>query len=454
MKQLRASSVLFRFLANNKSLFLGLLIFVWLATGVSAYGATAEELRQKIETQNAKIADLEKEIALYESQLAAVSTQKKTLESEVSRLDISRKKFATDIAVTENKISAANLELEQLGGQIDDKESRIGTGKTAIEKSLVSLQHLGDATLVENLFASHGLTEAWEETDKLRQLQLALRSEIQELKNTKEELTVDYNEVEDKKLELSTFRRELVGQKSLLDQNRKEQATLLSQTKNKESEYQKILEAKRLAHEQFEQELSSFESALAYTLDPSKIPAAGSGVLKFPVPDDFLQKCKARENVFKNIYCISQYFGNTAFARSGAYDGKGHNGIDFATPTGTKISATLSGTVEAIGNTDVVRGCYSYGKWVLIRHSNGLSSLYGHLSYIGVSRGDVVPTGGLVGYSGNTGYSTGPHLHFTVYATDAVRVIKLGEVKAKSPCASVEMPVAPTEGYLNPLRYL
>ena len=152
---------------------------------------------------------------------------------------------------------------------------------------------------------------------------------------------------------------------------------------------------------------------------------------------------------------VTQYFGNTEFAKSGAYSGKGHNGVDFRAAIGTPVKAALSGTVEGTGNTDAVRGCYSYGKWVLVKHSNGLTSLYAHLSEISASRGEEVRTGEIIGYSGNTGYSTGPHLHFTVYASNGVRVMKLGESTGKkTPCANAEIPVSPLGAYLNPMDYL
>jgi murein DD-endopeptidase MepM/ murein hydrolase activator NlpD len=156
-----------------------------------------------------------------------------------------------------------------------------------------------------------------------------------------------------------------------------------------------------------------------------------------------------------NPNCVTQTFGDTAFARAGAYSGKGHNGVDFRAPIGTELHAVLSGTVIGTGNTDSVRGCYSYGKWILIRHDNGLASLYGHLSVIGVSSGQHVDTGSIIGYSGQTGYATGPHLHLSIFASQGVQIVKLTQFTGKvTPCANATMPVAPLNAYLDPLQYL
>jgi len=74
--------------------------------------------------------------------------------------------------------------------------------------------------------------------------------------------------------------------------------------------------------------------------------------------------------------------------------------------------------VAATGND----GRYAYGRWVAVRHPNGLTTLYAHLSLVGVRVGSSVGRGEIIGYMGSTGLATGPHLHFSVYATDTFRV--------------------------------
>ena len=136
-------------------------------------------------------------------------------------------------------------------------------------------------------------------------------------------------------------------------------------------------------------------------------------------------------------------------------NGKGHNGIDFGASIGTPIKAAGDGVILGTGNTDTTRGCYSFGKWVLIKHNNGLDTIYGHLSKISVLQGQNVSAGDVIGYSGETGYATGPHLHFGVYVSAATQIMKLGDAtKTSTPCAGVSMPVAPLSGYLNPLNYM
>ena len=86
-----------------------------------------------------------------------------------------------------------------------------------------------------------------------------------------------------------------------------------------------------------------------------------------------------------------------------------HTGTDLACPTGTPILAAMSGKVTTTGINRV------YGNYVIIDHGNGYQTLYAHMSKIIASKGQWVSQGTRIGLVGSTGYSTGPHLHFTVY---------------------------------------
>ena len=86
-----------------------------------------------------------------------------------------------------------------------------------------------------------------------------------------------------------------------------------------------------------------------------------------------------------------------------------HKGTDMACPTGTPVYASLYGRVSFTGVSNI------YGNYVIISHDNGYQTLYAHLSKILTKKGQWVEQGSKIGLVGNTGYSTGPHLHFSVY---------------------------------------
>ena len=88
--------------------------------------------------------------------------------------------------------------------------------------------------------------------------------------------------------------------------------------------------------------------------------------------------------------------------------GRMHEGIDLAVPNGTAVVAAAAGTVIVAGWTG------GYGNLVVVDHGTGIATAYGHNTYVTVSPGQSVAQGQLIAYSGNTGHSTGPHVHFEV----------------------------------------
>lgn len=117
---------------------------------------------------------------------------------------------------------------------------------------------------------------------------------------------------------------------------------------------------------------------------------------------------KLQRNLFEGNYPLSQLFGQNPdwYAPFGL---KGHNGLDYAVPTGTKLFSCINGTV-----IEAQLDKTGYGNYIKIENDT-CGVLYGHLSKFLVKVGDNVKAGDLIGLSGNTGNSTGPHLHFGVF---------------------------------------
>jgi murein DD-endopeptidase MepM/ murein hydrolase activator NlpD len=396
------------------------------------------DLQGKISDSESEIAALEAEIAEYQAELAEIGEEKATLAGAVATLDVTRKKLAADISVTQEKVNRAELNITRLSLDIGDTSRDINEKKEAIAHFIRKIDEVETLSLAELLLSSDSLSRFWDDVETMRRFEENIDENVDELVVFKTDLEYDKAAVEKEQANLIAYRGQLSDQKAIADQNRAEQNALLTQTKNQESLYQSKLSEKTRLKEELEKELQEYESQLQFALDPDSVPTIGSGVLAWPL---------------KDVY-ITQYFGNTPFAKSGAYGGNSHNGIDLRAAVGTPLYASLSGVVQATGNTDAIPGCYSYGKWVLIRHYNGLSTLYAHLSLIKVEKGESLGTGDIIGYSGNTGYSTGPHLHYTVYASDAVEIVRMGDIKTRTNCANAYIPVSALSGYMNPLDYL
>ncbi len=448
MQKFRSSLVLFFLLLGA----LGIMS----AVPADAFAQTADEIKAQIDAQNAKIKAIEDEIAEYQKTLNVIGTQKQTLQTAIKTLDVSRQQTSAQINLTQSNISNTNLKLEKLSYDIQDTEQLIALDHRTLGRSLRDMAEIGDASLIEQIFSADSLADAWVRVDDAAAMNSALKASVANLSSAKDALTHQHEDVNTKKKDLTSLQSELSNQKKSLDIAKSEKDKLLTQTKNQESSYQSIIANKRAQQKAFEAELSSLENSLK-SVGQGAAPTSQTGILAWPYSAAFAQSCLGKAGALGNSHCITQYFGNTAFATANAqiYNGSGHNAIDIGMPTGTPLQAALGGTVLGTGNTDSAPGCLSFGKWVVIKHANGLATLYAHLSSIAVSSGQSVTTGQVIGNSGMTGYATGPHLHFGVYVASGIQIMTLAQYRgATTPCANASMPVAPKDAYLNPMSYL
>jgi len=138
--------------------------------------------------------------------------------------------------------------------------------------------------------------------------------------------------------------------------------------------------------------------------DPEEIPV----IISIPDIEDETDQIPTLEDFFAfplKTLVITSYFGN----RRINYSIQFHDGIDIATRVGTTVMAAMDGVVS------VAVFHRQHGNYIVIKHSNGYKTLYSHLNSFSVKVGDTVSKGQKIGESGNTGNSTGPHLHFSIY---------------------------------------
>lgn len=413
------------------------LLFFGLSGGL-VWAQTESELTSTINAKQAEIKKLETEIKAVQTNINDTQKKADTLQNEIKEIDLTRQKLNKDITLTQKKIEASNLTLKRLRLDIADKTSDLARIKETTKIALRQVQNLDTLTPLAFALKGNSWSEAWTDISHLGRLSDQLIDYSQTISAYKTDLENKEDATKKEMAQLASLNSQLADQKILADNAKKAKDTLLANTKNQESVYRSLL-ADRLAKKQkVEGEIAQAEAALRTIIDPSQIPKTGKGVLAWPVTQ----------------VIITQYFGNTAFAaqHTQVYNGRGHNGIDLGVPIGTPIKSAADGVVVGAGDTDLTCQGASYGRWVLVKHNNGLSTLYAHLSLIKVREGQSVARGELLGYSGNTGYSTGPHLHFSLFASQGVKV---GSLQSKVPgCGIYRLPLASYNSYLNPLSYL
>ncbi|MDO8660192.1 MAG: peptidoglycan DD-metalloendopeptidase family protein [Candidatus Parcubacteria bacterium] len=417
----------------SKIFFLSLLIiFIFLPT-VFSLAQNISELQQKISQKDSDIQQLEKEIVAYQIQLDGIGQQKNSLAKSIKELDITRKKLNADISVTQKKIDKTNLKIQSLSSDIKSKQSSITNDIESIRLQIRNTNEIEMNNVLETLLSEDDFTAMWNEVDNIATVREQIRKKIKELKQIKGELEDTRDETIKAKNELTVLKNKLSDQQKIIVQNTNEKNRLLKQTKNNEANYQKLLKNRIAEKDALEKELRDYESQLKYTLDPSKLP--NKGIFSWPL--DYI--------------LITQQFGKTVDAKR-LYVSGSHGGVDFRATVGTPVKAMADGVVMGVGDTDRQCPGTSFGRFIFIKQDNGLSIAYGHLSLVRANVGERVSRGQIVAYSGNSGYSTAPHLHVTVYAPNAAEV---KSIPSKScPGRVLTQPIAPLNAYLDPLYYL
>lgn len=380
-----------------------LLFFGLFLAFYSTSAQTPEELKNQIAQREQEIQALEKQAEAYRNEIEKNSSKAKTLNTEISRINTQINQLKNNIAITEKKIQATTLEIEELDLDIDNAENSINTNREVMIQLLRQLNEMSIKDPLVLILEQEKVSDIVREFSFLDNLQSNLIKKTNFLRDLKESLKQALNDSEKKKQQFDNLAKTLDAQKIAADDQKTEKQQVLTQTKNQESTYQKLLKETEEKQKQIEAEIINLEKELRAGLNIALLPGYTKGLLLWPIKDGYQ----------------TQAFGDVPYGSITRKYYSYHNGVDIGAKTGTgaPILAAGDGRVKAVGNN----GKYAYGKWIAIDHGNGLVTLYAHLSSIQASQGQAIKQGQVIGLMGATGLATGPHLHFTVYAASSFK---------------------------------
>ncbi|MEK7193536.1 MAG: peptidoglycan DD-metalloendopeptidase family protein [Patescibacteria group bacterium] len=386
-----------------------------------------ETLQRQIEERAKELEQVNRELTTTQKNLTETKTDRLSLQKELDRLQYTTNQLKLNIQSDEITVQKLNLEIQTLTFDVQDIQTSVKEKRLAIIELLRALQKMDQANFLVILLRSDSLADGVAEAQALNDLNSKLTVDVENLKRFQEQLSVKLKEFDQKRAQTNRHQRDLENRKVIIQDQKNERQNLLVVTKNKESVYEKQVTELQKRQQEIADEIESIDAELRSKIDLSLLPVAKPGILGLPV---------------EGVAMITQRYGATDFAKS-AYRGKLHNGIDFRAVVGSPIIAAEAGIVVGVGDQDAY--CYrgAYGKYIAINHGNNLTTLYAHLSRQVVKKGQKVERGELVGYSGRTGYATGPHLHFTVFAQPT---FYMGQSRT---CG-----LMPFGGDLNPIGYL
>jgi murein DD-endopeptidase MepM/ murein hydrolase activator NlpD len=399
------------------------------------------ELQEQIKDRANERAELEKQADVIRKELLTATSEKSALTAELNRINGERKSLDNTIKKTENYIETLDLKINKSEKEISRYSSEIITHSDALSGVIRGVDQYTNLSFLEVILSGQFLSDFFLLRDSYARLQKPLIDLTNELAEQKIALRTTNHLLFREQLELHQEKNILSDQRSIIKLQEDEKVNVVSKAQQKENSYQQSLRKTMATIASLDAEIRSFESKLTFALNPESLPDKGSGVLAWPL---------------KSVL-VTQRFGRTISSER-LYVSGSHSGTDFRAAVGTPVYAVADGVVKGVGDTDATCPNASFGKWVFIEHDNGLSTTSGHLSKWKVSSGQQVKKGDIIAYSGNTGRSTAPHLHLTVYATKGVDGEQGARItdRASGACAgkTYRMPLAPTSAYLDPLAYL
>jgi murein DD-endopeptidase MepM/ murein hydrolase activator NlpD len=411
-----------------------LILIIFLSAGhwPAVYSATYQDLQNQIDAKKQLLDQLSAEEARYNEELLKTQAAKKTLNNEVTLIKSELNNINFKIKVTQTQIDKLILEIEQLKLESQSTQEDMGFQKEVLAQNLRNLyeQDRENANTLVVFLKNAKLSDAMLEVENTVNFGKSIEDNVNQLQVLKDQLNTQKTDSENKKKELEAAKNTLANRKTIATSIQNEKSDLLAKTKNQEKNYQNLLSDVAKRQDEAAAEIDRLEESLKAQIDPNLLPSNGSGILLWPVNGK-----------------ITQGFGVSSFSRylysKGVYKTPSHNGIDIQASIGTSVVAADDGKVVAVGNQD--KYCYraAYGKFIVISHNNYLTTLYAHLSLQTVQVGDIVKRGELIGYVGSTGFSTGSHLHFTVYFGPTFRM------DSSKFCGPL-----PIGAPVNPLNYL
>ena len=368
------------------------------------------ELEKEIEANQKKLENIKNQQASNAEKMKLLSSQAEAISSQLDVLNSQLSVLNADIADYDREISALDKKIADAQSKIDKIDSDIAATQEKISERLRATYMAGSSSWIEILLESDSISSLLlriqllaSVTENDNKLISKLEKQIEELNAAKAELDKDKKALEEKrsllvekKSELDSKNKTLSSKQSAYNANYRQISALMTSLDKSSAEYQQELQRQYRKRAAFERQIDQLVSGGSQGGDNDYYD---NGEMLWPVP-------------YKNSYISAGY---------GYYDPEGdgtytmHPAIDIVVREngvnvsyGKNIIAAQSGKVLVRGYSDVG------GNYITIDHGDGYRTYYGHCSKIIASAGQYVEKGEVIAYIGNTGYVTGPHVHFQV----------------------------------------
>lgn len=359
-----------------------LMIAGFLASALNIFAVT----KAQVDALKTKVAEAGKRKNELKAQLSGLTNDLSALQKQISLLDSQIEAQQDEIDAQEELLGELTQMIADKTIELEESERQQAEQYAQLRSRLRYMVEHGTTSSLSILLSSDSFSDFLNRYEIIRQISLRDENLFEQLKairdkvlTEKQELEDTKKEAEDTKLQMEANKAELEAQ---MEAKRKQMESIQLAQKNVKDAYAAMIETEDELMAQYKKAAAEYAAQSTYV----------GGTFMWPLP--------AGNNV------VTCKYGMRTHPITGKR--KLHTGVDLRASTGTKVYAANKGTVTTSGYSS------AWGNYIIISHGGGITTLYAHMSKRSVSKDDKVKQGDIIGYSGNTGYSTAPHLHFEI----------------------------------------
>jgi murein DD-endopeptidase MepM/ murein hydrolase activator NlpD len=391
---------------------IALTVVAGIATAPSVFAATAAD-QQKVN----------KQLSQLRGEMTEVSGDEAELLGKLDDLNNRKADLDAQVADLQSKIDAAQKDLDEASARLAEVQQKVDAAQQKLADAqaalAISTQLMRDQAvnaymgsevntdLTNFVLHANDMREVSAASEYLSQVVRDKRQIVEEHKELEgqandaknalnailKQAQADRDVIAQRSQDLLSQKAQLDGVHAQLDQQAADQAALLGEIETKKASIQSQMDALQRQSDSIAAQLRAVAPSTGGGGGTAPSSGGGKGVLTNPVPGA----------------PRTSPFGMRLDPVTGKY--QLHAGQDFGVKVGTPILAAADGTVVI---TQSAASSGGYGNYTCVNHGGGMATCYAHQSQFLVSSGQHVNRGQVIGLSGNTGYSTGPHLHFEV----------------------------------------
>ena len=359
-----------------------LMIAGFLASALNIFAVT----KAQVDALKTKVAEAGKRKNELKNQLSGLTNDLSALQKQISLLDSQIEAQQDEIDAQEELLTELTQMIADKTIELEESERQQAEQYAQLRSRLRYMVEHGTTSSLSILLSSDSFSDFLNRYEIIRQISLRDENLFEQLKAIRDKVLTEKQELEDTKKEAEDTKAQMEANKAELEAQmeakRKQMESIQLAQKNVKDAYTAMIETEDELMAQYKKAAAEYAAQSTYV----------GGTFMWPLP--------AGNNV------VTCKYGMRTHPITGKR--KLHTGVDLRAATGTKVYAANKGTVTTSGYSS------AWGNYIIISHGGGITTLYAHLSKRSVSKDDKVKQGDIIGYSGNTGYSTAPHLHFEI----------------------------------------